>query len=637
MRMVPPAVVLTNRKSRADCILALSLLCGLLAISGCAPPGPTALMRGKRALDEGRFPEAVQQLEKAATLLPKNALVWNYLGLAYHGHQQPEQAAKAYRTALALDHKISAIRYNLGCLYLEQNQLPPAIDEFRSYSLLQPAAVDGWVRLGSALLRARRLDEAERAYRSALELQARNLDALNGLGLIQMQRRRWQDALNHFNVAAVNDPPFPPAVLNSAIVAHQYLHQRGPALQRYRQYAALQPRPADAAAVEAIARSLEAELNPEASASRGRAASAPPVAHAAPRTNPTPSAAAAPATALNPSPIAVRASSSQPGNPTVTSSPPLTRTNVVSTRSAPVPASVNPTSTVAFSRPIESTRPATKTPQPNPKPPDLEVAQVAPDLVIKPAQDLAFAPKDPTTLTAPGTNMARAPLATDATTAAERSNTNKPKRGFFTRLNPFANNAKSLENSEPGTRGGATEAEVSSDSGRPVPRYNYLSPAAPTAGSRTEADKDFKRGLRAQKSGNRTQAITDYQSAVRNDPAYYDAYYNLGLAAFEQGDMPLSLWAYEIALALRPDSEDARYNFALALKGGGYWFDAVEELKRILAATPGSARAHLSIANLYSQQLHQVPQAREHYERVLELNPRHPEAPKIRYWLAANP
>jgi tetratricopeptide (TPR) repeat protein len=124
---------------------------------------------------------------------------------------------------------------------------------------------------------------------------------------------------------------------------------------------------------------------------------------------------------------------------------------------------------------------------------------------------------------------------------------------------------------------------------------------------------------------------------VRNDPAFYDAYYNLGLAAFEQGDPPLSLWAYEIALALRPDSEDARYNFALALKAGGYWLDAVEELKRILSADSNSARAHLSLANLYSQQLRQAPLARDHYERVLELNPRHPESAKIRYWLAANP
>ena len=51
---------------------------------------------------------------------------------------------------------------------------------------------------------------------------------------------------------------------------------------------------------------------------------------------------------------------------------------------------------------------------------------------------------------------------------------------------------------------------------------------------------------------------------------------------------------------------------------------------------PSDARAHLSLANLYAQQLQQASLARDHYQRVLEINPKHAEAAKIRYWLAAN-
>jgi tetratricopeptide (TPR) repeat protein len=169
-----------------------------------------------------------------------------------------------------------------------------------------------------------------------------------------------------------------------------------------------------------------------------------------------------------------------------------------------------------------------------------------------------------------------------------------------------------------------------------VPRYNHVSPVAPTSGNHAEAEKDFRKGLKAHKAGNRAEAIADYQNAVRIDPAFYDAYYNLGLVTLENGSTRLSLWAYEIALALKPDSEDARYNFALALKSAGYWLDAVEELKRLLAANPSEARCHLSLGNLYSQQLRQPELARGHYERLLELNPRHPEAGRIRYWLSLN-
>jgi len=276
------------------------------------------------------------------------------------------------------------------------------------------------------------------------------------------------------------------------------------------------------------------------------------------------------------------------------------------------------------------------------KPAEIEVAQVAPDLVIKPPQELARAGRAAPSAPASPTVAATAPLVSDSPPASRRSATNSGKKGFFSRLNPFTG-PKSASGTDPeranaGARSNAEPASVA-EAGptRSVPRYNYLSPAAPTAGSRVEADKDFKRALRAQKSGNRVQAIADYQAAVRNDPSYYDAYYNLGLAALENGEAALSLWAYEIALALKADSEDGRYNFALALKAGGYWLDAVEELKKILASTPSSARAHLSLANLYSQQLQKPQSAREHYERLVELNPRHPEAAKIRLWLATNP
>ena len=171
----------------------------------------------------------------------------------------------------------------------------------------------------------------------------------------------------------------------------------------------------------------------------------------------------------------------------------------------------------------------------------------------------------------------------------------------------------------------------------PVIRYQYLAPAKPTDGNRAEAEPAFTRGIQAQQAGQRAQAISAYQSAVKTDPAYFDAYYNLGVAALEAGDARLSLWANEIALALKPEFTDARHNLALALKASGHYQDAADQWAHVLRQAPGDARAHLSLANLCAQQLRQTALAREHYQKLLELNPRHPEAAKIRFWLAANP
>src|SRR5580765_1033221 len=101
--MLPPTPVLINGNCGVRRMYCLLVTAAWVWISGCTPPGPRALLQGKQLLDEGRYAEAVPKLAKAATLLPKNALAWNYLGLAYHGNGQFDQAANAYRTALSLD------------------------------------------------------------------------------------------------------------------------------------------------------------------------------------------------------------------------------------------------------------------------------------------------------------------------------------------------------------------------------------------------------------------------------------------------------------------------------------------------------------------------------------------------------
>ena len=95
--------------------------------------------------------------------------------------------------------------------------------------------------------------------------------------------------------------------------------------------------------------------------------------------------------------------------------------------------------------------------------------------------------------------------------------------------------------------------------------------------------------------------------------------------------------AYEPALAIQPDSHDARFNFALALKQANYPADAASELEKVLAKSPNDIYAHYAVANLYAQQLRQPTRAREHSQKVLELNPSFSQAGTIRNWLGANP
>lgn len=177
-------------------------------------------------------------------------------------------------------------------------------------------------------------------------------------------------------------------------------------------------------------------------------------------------------------------------------------------------------------------------------------------------------------------------------------------------------------------------AEVVSGSGAKHARYRYLSPSKPAKGNRPAAEGLYELGLKAHRRGRLGEARQQYEAAIGADPSCFEARFNLGLVALQTGKNRDALRIYEYALALRPDSVDARRNFALALKRAGYPVDAAIELGKVLNARPAETGAHLSLANLYAQELDQPSLARSHYLKVLELEPTHAEASKIRFWLA---
>src|ERR1019366_5147686 len=149
--MLPPSPMRVKINSVPAAIFFLALA---LALSGCTPAGPRALLKGKKYLDRGDIADAVEQFKKATTLLTTNANAWNYYGVALQRAGQPDDAANAYQTALRLDRDLVEAHYNLGSLALEQNKPDLAKAEFTAYTLRRPNEAAAWLKLGFAQLKA---------------------------------------------------------------------------------------------------------------------------------------------------------------------------------------------------------------------------------------------------------------------------------------------------------------------------------------------------------------------------------------------------------------------------------------------------------------------------------------------------
>jgi tetratricopeptide (TPR) repeat protein len=591
-----------------------------MLLSACSPSGVRDLKQGTKLLEEGSVAAAIQKLRTATVLLGgTNAQAYNYLGVACHQAGQFADAQKAYERALALNPNLVEVRYNLGCLWLSQNKLEQAKGEFTAFTLRRGNSAEGWQQLGTVQLRLRDLSGAEKSFSEAIRLSPVDAEALTGLGLVRVQRGRAGEGVQLFAKAHKEHPGYAPALLNWAIVAQEQLRDPNVALQKYHEYLALKPPPENAEAVKGIVSQLEVALTPP-----------PPLTNVVAHTV---------TNALkNPPPEVIH-----------TSTPPKLALVTEKDRTATVAKAESQTNSP---RPTVLTNVAKAPPLPPPaREPDtnFETVKLAPEPAFKPAADVAIPAAVPATRIE---TQRDEPLVVTSSPPTTNSNAKTAKRSFFQRINPinlFSSDGKpaprrvesqseaassgptpeSIDPAEPvGVLGPATNAPL---------RYRYRSPAKPEPGDRAEAERAFAQGVQAQQGLHHSEALQAYQRATQTDPAYFEAYYNLGLVAAQTGSIQLSLNAYENALAIRPESLDARYNFALGLKQANYPIDAANELERLLALYPNDARAHLALGNLYAQQLGQPAKARDHYLKLLENDPRNPQAPAVRYWLTANP
>ncbi len=611
----------------AGAILAISL-------ASCSPPGARALLQGEQLIQQGQFPAAIARLQTATELLPDNARAWNFLGLAYHGAQQPAAAIEAYQRALTLDRNLTAARFNLGCLLLEQNNPPAAAAELSTFTMLEPDSAEGWTKLGDAQLHLLQLTEADASFQRAVKIQPANPEAWNGMGMARAQRSRFPEAITCFTTALEHRTNYAPALRNLAILYHQHYRNYPLALRKYQEYAALQPPPSDVGSVLVLIRELENLLNPPPPPTNAALAVA--VTQTSDPIGATGSARIAAARvppATPPAPDTNRTSITVASRTTPPTPPPPAR--IRTPEPSPAPArtrqdDVTPEPTPAPSTPAPST-PAPSTPAPSPPAPSTPAPSTP-------------APSTPTIEPAPA-----------ALPVAVQSDTNRP--GFWERVNPgnwrrlrskpvvpvtplSANPVRPLPEMT-AAPAAALDSRGPTISPLPTPqvfqRYAYRNPPAPSPGDRAEAERHMAQGIAAQTENRWQEAMDAYRQAVEADPTYFDATYNLAVGYHAGGDLPRALPAYEHALSVRPRSFNARYNFALALAEARHPFEAADESARAIDLAPSDPRPHLLLANLCARELLDHARARTHYRKLLELEPDHEQAPSIRAWLAAHP
>lgn len=139
------------------------------------------------------------------------------------------------------------------------------------------------------------------------------------------------------------------------------------------------------------------------------------------------------------------------------------------------------------------------------------------------------------------------------------------------------------------------------------------------------AEVHYNLGITLAQLGRTTEAIAHYQQALQIKPGMTVAHDNLGTTLMTQGRVPEAIGQYEQALRIDPDDAEAHYNLGIALVQLGRLPEAISHYEHALGINPDDPETHNNLGNALLR-AGKVPEAIEHYKRALQIKPEFAEA-----------
>jgi tetratricopeptide (TPR) repeat protein len=191
--------------------------------------------QGLKALDEKRYPDAVESLSKGVAADPKDFSLHFNLALAYSLMGKNADAIPEYKKTLELKPDLYEAQLNLGISLLREKQPAEAVQYFAKAAAEKPAEYRPNYYLAAALLGTGEFAKAEQSYTAALAIDRKSADAELGLAHALAGENKLEDAAGHFKKAAELNATFHDDLLELATM-YEKAKQPEQAMAIYQQF-----------------------------------------------------------------------------------------------------------------------------------------------------------------------------------------------------------------------------------------------------------------------------------------------------------------------------------------------------------------------------------------------------------------
>ena len=214
-----------------------------------------ASAEGIKAMEAGKYPEAIKLLSEALAKNPQDYYVQFNVALAHSGAGQNDLAIAGYRKTLELKPKLYEADLNLGILLVQMRRAKEALPLLEEAQFMKPSDYRPAYFLAEAQVAVGAFDKAEGLYRVAMAANPVSAEAEFGMAGALAGQGRLDDAEPHYRKAAGLDGQYRDAVLDLAAMYEKKEPAR--AMEIYRQF------PQSAAAQERLGTLLIEQKSPE--------------------------------------------------------------------------------------------------------------------------------------------------------------------------------------------------------------------------------------------------------------------------------------------------------------------------------------------------------------------------------------
>jgi tetratricopeptide (TPR) repeat protein len=144
--------------------------------------------RGDIYMARKMYREAVDAYREAIDAQPRNARLYNKLGISFHHQLMFGEAKRNYERASKLDEKYAQAVNNLGTIYYAERNYKKAQKSYEKALKITPNSASIQSNLGTAFFARRKYEKASEAYLKALELDPDVFEHRSDLGTLLQER-----------------------------------------------------------------------------------------------------------------------------------------------------------------------------------------------------------------------------------------------------------------------------------------------------------------------------------------------------------------------------------------------------------------------------------------------------------------